>query len=199
MRRLILVLLVFSVTLAFADRQKALEKFAKAQQAASIGNLPKAEKLLNDALKEDSTLIKAHVLLGDVLSQERRFSAASLEYTTALDLNAKQSSLSDEEKLRVTDAQAVSYAESGNLPRAREIYEAAIKQNSEYPTFYYNLACVYAEMHQLDPALENLKKAWDLRHNMPEGQPFPDPRKDTSFGSYLKDPRFQEAVRNMVF
>lgn len=199
MRRLILIVVVLATTLAFADRQKALEKYAKAQQAASIGNLPKAEKLLNDVLKEDSTLVKAHVLLGDVLSQERRFSTAALEYTAALDLDAKQNSLSDEDKLRVTDSQGVAYAESGNLPRAREIYDTAIKQNPEYPLFYYNLACVYAEMHQLDPALDNLKKAWDLRDKMPEGQRFPDPRKDTSFGGYLKDPRFQDAVRNMVF
>ena len=199
MRKLTLVLLLLAVTVAFADRQKALEKIAKAQQAAAIGNLPKAEKLLREALKEDSTQVKAHVMLGDLLSQERRFSDAALEYTTALDLNAKQSSLSDDEKLQATDSQGVAYAESGNLPRAKEIYEAAIKQNPDYPLFYYNLACVYAEMHQLDPALENLKKAWDLRDKMPEGVRFPDPRKDTSFGAYLKDPRFQEAVRNMVF
>lgn len=199
MRKLLIFLLVFSIASAHGDAKKAQEKVGKAARAIDTGNFPQAEKLLQDAIKEDPSSVKAHVMLGKLLEAERRFSAAAEEYTTALSLDAKQSSLPEADRLDVIDQQAVSYAESGNLPRAKEIYDEAIKKNPEYPLFYYNLACVHAEMHQLDPALTNLKKAWDLRNKMPEGVQFPDPRKDNSFASYVNDPRFQDAVRDMVF
>jgi hypothetical protein len=32
-----------------------------------------------------------------------------------------------------------------------------------------------------------------------EGERFPDPRQDSSFKRYRDDPRFQDAVRDMVF
>ena len=199
MRKLLIFLLLAAAATAVADSKKAEEKLGKAQRALEQGAVPQAEKLTRDAIKEDPNSVKAHVMLGELLENTKRFSEAAQEYTTALTLDDQQHSLPDADRLNILDQQAVSYAESGNLPRAKELYEAAIKKNADYPLFYYNLACTYAEMHQLDPALTNLKKAWSLRDKMPPNTPFPDPRKDSSFSAYVNDPRFQDAVRNMVF
>ncbi len=199
MRKLLIFFLLAAVATASADSKKAEEKLGKAQRALEQGAFPQAEKLTRDAIKEDPNSVKAHVMLGELLEGSKRFSEAAQEYTTALSLDDKQQALPEEDRLNILDQQAVSYAESGNLAHAKELYDAAIKKNADYPLFYYNLACVYAEMHQLDPALTNLKKAWSLRDKMPRGQAFPDPRKDSSFRAYVNDPRFQDAVRNMVF
>ena len=199
MRKLLIFLLLVAVATALADSKKAQEKLGKAARALEQGAFPQAEKLVRDAIKEDPSSVKAHVMLGELLENTKRFSEAAQEYTTALSLDDKQHALPEEDRLNILDQQAVSYAESGNLPHAKELYEAAIKKNADYPLFYYNLACTYAEMHQLDPALSNLKKAWSLRDKMPPNTPFPDPRKDSSFSAYVNDRRFQDAVQNMVF
>lgn len=47
--------------------------------------------------------------------------------------------------------------------------------------------------------MQELQAAWKLRKNLGENERFPDPRQDSSFKKYLNDPKFQEAVQNMVF
>jgi tetratricopeptide (TPR) repeat protein len=113
-------------------------------------------------------------------------------------LDNEQKKLSDDERRRVVDDQAVAFAESGDLQRAKSIYLDAMQKDPDYAMYNYNLACVYAELHDLDSAIPYLKKAWEKRDNMPSDVRFPDPRKDDSFRPYWDDPKFQEAVRNMV-
>ena len=198
-RQIPVLLILFLFTgLLYADTKKAVDKAHRAEMEFQRHNVAGAEKLLRDAIKEDPDYIDAHDMLANLLSATSRYSQAAQEYGRVLELDAKQNKLSDEHKRQIIDGQAVAYAESGDLQRAKSIYLEAIKTDPDYARYNYNLACVYAEMHDLDSAIPYLKKAWEKRANMPATTPFPDPRKDSSFKAYLDDPKFQEVVRNMV-
>jgi tetratricopeptide (TPR) repeat protein len=196
---LLCVLILLSSLFALADQKKAVKKLSEAERAYASGNIPRAEKSARDALKEDPNLLQAHSLLGDILMNTRRYSAAAGSYTAALKADDEQKALTPEQRRALINQQGVAYGMSGNLARAQQIFEQAIQNHPDDPLLHYNLAATFAEKKQLEPALEQLKQAWKLRDNMPAGQQFPDPRKDSSFAAFLNDPRFQEAVREMVF
>jgi len=197
--RLFLVLLLITPLLAHADRKQAVDKFNQARQQLERRNVAKADKLLQESIQADSAYIPAHQLLGDVKYNMRQYNAAADEYATALKLNATLQTLSPEQVHAATNNLGVAYALAGNLPKAKEVFDDAVKQEPDYPIYHYNLACTYAEMGQLDPAMEQLQTAWKLRKNLGENERFPDPRQDSSFKNYLNDPKFQETVQNMVF
>ncbi len=200
LRRVVVLPLVLLVAVsAFpANNKRVEEKLARADIQFRRGDFGGAEKLIRDAIKEDPNSIEAHHMLADLLSGTRRYSQAATEYGRVLELDAEQKTLSKKDKRSAIDGQAVSYAESGDLDRAKSIYLAALKDDPDYAMYNYNLACVYAEQHDLDSAIPYLKKSWETRDTLPSGQTYPDPRQDSSFREYRDDPRFQEAVRNMV-
>lgn len=199
MRKLFVPILVLTALFAAADQQKALKKLNEAERAFAVGNLSRAEKSVRDAIKEDPKSVPAQALLGDILSLTRRHSLAADAFTAALKADDEQRALSPEQRRGIINQQGVAHGMGGNLDRAEEIFKQAIQRDPDYPLFHYNLGAVFAEKKQLEPALEHLKNAWKIRANMPSGEPFPDPRKDSSFAPYLNDRRFQDAVREMVF
>jgi Tfp pilus assembly protein PilF len=198
-RVLVLPLLLLVAVSAFpANNKKVEEKLARANAEFGRHNIPGAERLIRQAIKEDPDSIEAHNMLADLLSGTGRYSQAATEYSQVLELDATQNKLSKGAKRRVVDGQAVAYAESGDLDRAKSIYLAAIKDDPDYAMYNYNLACVYAELQDLESAIPYLKKSWALRNTLPSDIKYPDPRQDSSFRAYLNDPRFQDAVRYMV-
>jgi Tfp pilus assembly protein PilF len=200
MRRVLLIVLICSLALpAFADRAKARDLVTKANRELGMRNVPKAEKLLREAIHEDPDYIKAHSALAGLLSLQRKYNSAAEEYAAALKLDETQKQLSEDEARQIRDQFGVSFALAGNLPKAKEIFQEAIKRDPDYALYRYNLACTFAEMGDLDTAIVHLKEAWERRKNVAEGERFPDPRQDSSFKKYLNDARFQDAVRNMVF
>jgi tetratricopeptide (TPR) repeat protein len=200
MRNILLcIVILLSSLLAPADQKKAEKKLNDAERAYAAGNIQRAEKSARDALKQEPKLLQAHALLGDILMNTRRYSAAAESYTAALKADADQKTLTPEQRRALTNQQGVAYGMGGNLARAQEIFEQALQSDPNDPLLHYNLAATFAEKKQLDSALEQLKQAWKLRSNMPSGQQFPDPRKDSSFAGHLNNPRFQDAVRDMVF
>jgi predicted Zn-dependent protease len=190
---------LLTVAAAGADQQKAAEKLRKAEREYAGGRLPRAEKLAREAIQEDPGAVGAHSLLGDVLTVTRRHSQAAEAYTAALKADAERKALTPEQKRTITNQQGAAYGLGGDLDRAQEILEGGIRSDPEYPLFYYNLACVYAEKGQLEAAVEQLREGWKRRGNLSDGERFPDPRKDSSFARYVKDSRFEDAVREMVF
>lgn len=198
--KLVSIFVILALALpAFADRAKARDLVTKAQRELGMRNVPKAEKLLREAIHEDPDYIKAHSALAGLLSLERKHGAASDEYAAALKLDEVQKQLTEDEIRQMTNQLGVSSALAGNLPKAKQIFEDGIKRDPDYALYRYNLACTYAEMGDLDTAVVHLQEAWERRKNVAEGERFPDPRQDSSFKKYLNDARFQEAVRNMVF
>jgi hypothetical protein len=92
---------------------------------------------------------------------------------------------------RVTIDQAgMSYGISGNIPKSRALFEAAIAKDPDYPLYYYNLACADAEEKKLSDARVHLQQAFARKQNMIPGETFPDPKKDDSFLPYRNDKDF---------
>jgi tetratricopeptide (TPR) repeat protein len=120
---------------------------------------------------------------------KRQYPGAAAAYRSALAL-VNQSD--DPVKFRrvVTDQLSMSLGISGDLKASREVNEAAIKNDPEYPLYYYNLACADAEAGDAGAARTHLQKAFDRRTHALEGQPFPDPTQDDSLQKLRKDQAF---------
>jgi len=82
------------------------------------------------------------------------------------------------------------YGNLGNNMKAKELSELGLQKEPDYPSFYYDLACSYAELGDKDKALENLKKAFQNRAKLFSGDVLADPRADSSFSKYSNDPDF---------
>jgi tetratricopeptide (TPR) repeat protein len=92
----------------------------------------------------------------------------------------------DQEAARriVTDQAGMAYGISGDIPKARAIFEAAIVKDPDYPLYYYNLACADAEEGKLQDARSHLQQAFARKTNLIHGEAIPDPTKDDSFLPY---------------
>jgi hypothetical protein len=90
----------------------------------------------------------------------------------------------------ITDQAGMSYGMSGDIGRARAIFEKAIALDSDYPMYYYNLACADAEEKKLGQARLHLQAAFARKANMISGEPMPIPTKDDSFLPYREDKDF---------
>ncbi len=216
MRRLAVAVLLIcwlGLSSAVAQSKDAIKKYKNARKEidklslnctrehpcqTSPPNLPKAEKLLKEALADSPDFLDAQQSLADLYYFQHRFDNAAAEYAKARDIDDKQKKLSKADRDTLLDQLGLAQAQGRHFDDAIQTYTAALREDSQYPLFEYNLACSYAEKGDLDSAIPHLKKAWDLRDNMPSGTPFPDPRKDDSFRKFWNDPEFQKAVENMV-
>jgi len=137
-------------------------------------------------------------LPGMMLFRGKDYPAAIAWLTQALKWDAREPSLSRDQRLAAIDNLGMAYGICGMLPKAREVFTTAIAELPEYPMFYYNLACTEAEDGNLDAALKNLRLTLEHKGNMIPGEKLPDPAKDDSFKKYADDPRFQEVARGFV-
>lgn len=93
------------------------------------------------------------------------------------------------------DNAGMAYGITGNLEMAKEMFELGLKIDPEYPSFYYNLACAYAEMNDLENSIVNLESCLKYKNNLVSGEVMPDPSSDNSFQRFMKDERFLEIVK----
>jgi predicted Zn-dependent protease len=91
----------------------------------------------------------------------------------------------------------MSYGISGKLTEAKAIFDYGLTQDSEYPMFYYNLACMYGEMDKMNEAMVQLRHAYKYKSNMIPGETLPDPLQDDSFKQFVRKEEFVKAVREM--
>jgi tetratricopeptide (TPR) repeat protein len=92
------------------------------------------------------------------------------------------------------DNLGMAYAFSGDLNRAKETFEYGITRDNVYPMFYYNLACTYAEMKDMDGAIAQLRTAFKYKDNQNPGERMPDPARDSSFQRFMTNDRFLAAL-----
>jgi tetratricopeptide (TPR) repeat protein len=92
----------------------------------------------------------------------------------------------------------MSYGITGNLQKAKETFEYGLSKDPEYPLFYYNLACTYAETDNATEAKDYLKKAFDHKANVLPGESMPDPRNDDSFQKLMKNKEFRELAETLA-
>ena len=97
----------------------------------------------------------------------------------------------------LVDNLGMSYGITGDLSRAKELFEYGVSKDPEYPMFYYNLARVSADKGDRDDAESFLKFAFQYRNNMIRGETLPDPRVDDSFQRLLLNREFRQFVDSL--
>ena len=155
---------------------------AAAQESSPKGD-PQTLKLMGQA--------SAFYLEGD-------YKHAIGPYQKALDREKDQRTL-DEAVWRVlVDNLGMSYGISGDLKKAKETFEYGLSKDPKYPLFYYNMACTYAEMNDVDNAIAYLKHAFEFKDNMIKGEHFPDPWTDDSFQQFMNNDKFVNALKELT-
>jgi hypothetical protein len=88
------------------------------------------------------------------------------------------------------DQAGMAYGISGDIAKARLIFEKAAAEDPDYPMYYYNLACADAQENKLQDARSHLQKAFARKANIIPGETMPDPTKDDSFLPYRNNSQF---------
>ena len=97
----------------------------------------------------------------------------------------------------LVDELGMLYGSKLETDKCKEVLEYGISKDSTYPIFYYSLACLYAETHNLDKSIKYLKTAFKYKKNILDGEEMPNPREDDSFNLYLNDSKFQDALKEI--
>lgn len=95
------------------------------------------------------------------------------------------------------DQAGMSYGMSGNLKKARAIFEQGIAEDPDYPLYYYNLACADAGEKNLTAAKRHLQQAFDRKANLIAGEKMPIPSEDDSFLPYKHEKEFWRFVEQI--
>jgi tetratricopeptide (TPR) repeat protein len=132
-----------------------------------------------------------------VLYQAHRYKAAAPIFEAALlklneNPSGAQAMMKDTKTARrvVTDQAGMAYAMSGDIPKARSLFDKAIAEDPDYPMNYYNLACADAEENNLAGARTHLEQAFARKAKVISGEAMPDPTKDDSFLPYRSNKEF---------
>jgi tetratricopeptide (TPR) repeat protein len=157
----------------------------------------KSDKYVGPQDSVTQTALK-YFLKGNAAYIKKDYKTAINWYQKTLDQENKQPTLESDYWHVLVDNLGMAYGISGKLVKAREIFDFGLSKDPAYPMFYYNLACTFAEMDNLDKCLENLRKAYQYRANMIQGEVFPDPRSDSSFQKYLNNPEFLKVLAEIT-
>jgi tetratricopeptide (TPR) repeat protein len=147
--------------------------------------------------KNASTVVMDYLREGSRHYLRNDFKKAIEPYSKALELEKKQPSLAKPLWYALVDNLGMAYGITGDLKKAKETFEYGLSKDDKYPMFYYNLACTYAEMSDMEPAITYLKRAFEYRQNMLPGETIPDPAKDDSFQRFMRNDRFLAALREI--
>jgi len=126
------------------------------------------------------------------------FKGAIGPYQKALDLEKQQRTLSKNLWRVLVDNLGMAYGITGDLDRSETTLNYGVAQDPNYPMFYYNLACVYAEHNDMEKSMAYLRKAFDRKANGIPGEGMPDPSKDDSFQRFMSNDRFRSFVGSLT-
>jgi tetratricopeptide (TPR) repeat protein len=137
--------------------------------------------------------------LGNALYRQNNYARAIPPYQKAFDLEKTEPQL-DRTLWRVLiDNLGTAYKMTGQLPKARATFEQGLQADPTYPMFHYNLACTFAEINDLNHAMQSLKTAFRHRKNQNPGKKgMPDPRQDFSFQRFMKNDTFRNLVNDLT-
>lgn len=143
-------------------------------------------------------------LYAQILYQARMYKAAAPTFEAALaklkeDPGAAARMMKDARTATrvVTDQAGMAYGMSGDIQKARSLFEKAIVEDPDYPMYYYNLACADAEEKNLAGARDHLQQAFARKANVISGEAMPDPTKDDSFLPYRNNKEFWTFLENL--
>ena len=80
----------------------------------------------------------------------------------------------------------------GDHQNAIRVYDYGIKMTPNFPNFYYNKGCMFAEISELDNALEQLEIAFSKKKYLINDEVLPNPKNDYSFEKYKNDKKLVE-------
>ena len=137
-------------------------------------------------------------LYGQTLYNNHRYKEAGPTLELALQ-KLSAASVENKETVRriVTDNAGMAYGISGNVSKARSIFESAIRIDPDYALNYYNLACADAEEGKLKEARQHLEMAFARKSNVLPGESLPDPTTDDSFIPHKSNPQFWDFLQRL--
>ncbi len=135
---------------------------------------------------------------GSVYYLQNRYTQAIPFYQQAVDLEKASPQLEKTYWRVLVDNLGMAYGLTGRLADAKATFEYGVSIDAQYPMFYYNLACTYAEMQADAEAIRALKTAFRYRHNVNAGEQMPDPRTDSSFQRLMGRPDFRTLVDRLM-
>jgi tetratricopeptide (TPR) repeat protein len=135
-----------------------------------------------------------------VLYQTQMYQAAGPAFEKALALLPQDGSPFPSARIArrvMTDQAGMAYGISGDLRKARSVFETGIASDPEYPLYYYNLACTDAGEKNLTGARLHLQEAFARKTNLNSGETMPDPTMDDSFLPYKENREFWSFVQSL--
>ena len=120
------------------------------------------------------------------------FKNAIAPYQKALDLEKQKPELDPNYWRVLVDNLGMAYGITNDLDHAEETFTYGVSKDPNYPMFYYNLACVYAERNNMNRAMDYLRRAFALKGNAIPGEGMPDPRQDDSFQRFMSNETFRK-------
>ncbi|HEY2821507.1 MAG TPA: hypothetical protein VGJ06_10750 [Candidatus Acidoferrum sp.] len=119
-------------------------------------------------------------------------------YQRALNLEKANPTLDKTSWYVLVDNLTVAYGLTGDLTNAENVVRYGISQDSNYPVFFYNLACLDAEKGDVAGAEANLTLANDRRANALPGETFDaDARTDDSFRKLMQQKAFRDFANKL--
>ena len=134
---------------------------------------------------------------GSFYFMSQQFKESIAPYQQALDIEKVSPSLERKFWYVLVDNLAMAYGITGDLTNSQKVIEYGISKDSNYPMFYYNMACVAAEKGDMAGAEANLKLAYDRRANVLEGETLGDARTDDSFQKFMQRKDFRDFANKL--
>jgi tetratricopeptide (TPR) repeat protein len=95
------------------------------------------------------------------------------------------------------DQAGMSYGISGDLAKARSLFEKGVAEDPDYPLNYYNLACADAGENRLADAKVHLEQAFERKGSINPGEAMPVPTEDDSFLPYKSNQEFWSFLKHL--
>ncbi len=180
-----------SIVAAKEDYKQADEKYLTDILKSFKIKAGKPKLDLTDVKAKKDKTAKDYYLIGSDYYRNDDWGSAIKNYRQAYNIDKKTGELDYVSWTILTDNLGMAYGLNGDLDKSITLYKEAIQINPEYPMFFYNIACTYAEKGNELKAIDNLNKAYFYRKNMLPGEKYlPDPFTDNSFRNMLKNKDF---------
>lgn len=140
------------------------------------------------------------ILYAQVLYDEHEYRAAAPIFEKALAMVPPNGAPFNSALLArrvVRDQAGMSYGISGDLAKARSLFENGVAEDPDYPLNYYNLACADADEKNLANAKVHLRQAFDRKDKMNPGEAMPVPTQDDSFLPYKTNQEFWTFLKQL--
>jgi len=190
--------LLILATVSFGQNPgKSEDTGERAVQEFRNNDWPAAERDFREVVKRDPSNVFANMYLGQTLFRQEKYPEAAMYFQKTRDLQKSGKQLNTTQDRILTDQLVMSYGITGEMRKAHALLDEAIGKDPEYPLNYYNRACAFAEEGDKPKALANLDQAFQRKANVLKGEQMPDPRADSSFQKYVRDPDFVSLMKKL--